>query len=210
VRPIPSRLLIVTDRHQCQRSLEDVVQEVASNGAKWFWLRDRDMDSTDRYKLAIRLRSIIGKTGGYLSVGADIDLARKLVIAAVHLRLVYEVERARRILGRETLVGLSAHSVADVVNAKTAGADYVTLSPIYPTASKLGYGPCVGTAAIEAAQNVGIPVIALGGVNMDNAPLCIEAGAAGVAVMGKIMRSPDPAMIVSRFLSIVSRDVRAI
>lgn len=61
----------MTDRHQCQRCLEDVVQELASNGAKWFWLRDRDMDSTDRYKLAIRLMSIIGKTGGYLSVGAD-------------------------------------------------------------------------------------------------------------------------------------------
>jgi thiamine-phosphate pyrophosphorylase len=69
----------------------------------------------------------------------------------------------------------------------------------------LGYGPCLGIAAID-----GFPVIALGGVSMDNAPLCIEAGAAGVTVMGEIMRSPDPAMIVSRFFSIASRDLRAI
>jgi thiamine-phosphate pyrophosphorylase len=87
-----------------------------------------------------------------------------------------------------------------VAAAASAGADYVTLSPIFLTASKPGYGPALGVAAIGRAADLGIPVIALGGVTADRLRPCIDAGAAGVAVMGEIMRSDEPGRIVNEFL----------
>jgi thiamine-phosphate pyrophosphorylase len=79
-----------------------------------------------------------------------------------------------------------------VAAARDADADYATLSPIFPTASKPGYGPPLGVEALRAAAESGLPVFALGGVLPENARSCREAGAHGVAVMGPVMRAQDP------------------
>ncbi len=83
-----------------------------------------------------------------------------------------------------------------------AGADYVTLSPIFLTGSKPGYGPALGPAALaRIARRVGLPVLALGGVGPENARACLSAGAAGVAVMGGVMRAADPGAAVRELLA---------
>jgi thiamine-phosphate pyrophosphorylase len=69
----------------------------------------------------------------------------------------------------------------------------VTLSPIYATASKPGYGPALGPAAIAASRSAGLPVVALGGIGSGAVAACREAGAAGIAIMGGLMRAGDPA-----------------
>ena len=85
--------------------------------------------------------------------------------------------------------------------AAKAGADYVTISPIFPTQSKPGYGPPLSLEGLAKAANLAkIPVIALGGVTAANANSCRRAGAAGVAVMGTIMRASDPAILVHDIL----------
>ena len=83
-----------------------------------------------------------------------------------------------------------------IAAAAAAGADYVTLSPIYLTDSKPGYGPALGIEALRAAAGHGIPVLALGGITVATAAACVAAGADGVAVMGEVMRADDPARIV--------------
>ena len=85
------------------------------------------------------------------------------------------------------------------------GADYATLSPIFATPSKPGYGPALGPAALRAARACGLPVIALGGVTAETARPCHEAGAAGIAVMGGLMRSRDPAGDVGTLLDAWTR-----
>ena len=85
--------------------------------------------------------------------------------------------------------------------AASAGADYVTISPIFRTQSKPGYGPPLSLEGLAKAANLAeIPVIALGGVTSENANACRRAGAAGVAVMGTIMRARDPAIPVHDIL----------
>ena len=77
--------------------------------------------------------------------------------------------------------------------AAHAGADYVTLSPIFATASKPGHGPALGPDGLaHVAARLAVPVIALAGVGADNAAACLDAGAAGVAAMGAVMRAADP------------------
>jgi thiamine-phosphate pyrophosphorylase len=136
----------------------------------------------------------------HLSVSRDVALAEELG-ASVHLQSAAAVGAARRHLRSDALVGVSAHSVDDVAAAAVAGADYVTLSPIFLTASKPGYGPALGVAAIGCAADLGISVIALGGVTPDRVRSCVDAGSAGVAVMGEVMRSDQPGRIVCGLLA---------
>jgi thiamine-phosphate pyrophosphorylase len=115
------------------------------------------------------------------------------------------VAEARCRLGPGALIGLSAHSLADLRAGAEAGADYATLSPIFPSPSKPGYGPPLGLSALRGA-GAGLAVFALGGVTPENAPTCLDAGAAGIATMGEIMRSHAPGARVRDFMQAVVAD----
>ena len=187
-RSLPSALLVVTDRHQAPEPLPDLCEALFAAGLRWLWLRDRDLPADERRRIARALAASAARHGATLTIGADVGLAAELS-AGVHLRAAAEVEAARRILGARALVGVSAHSRTDLARARDAGADYATLSPIFPSASKPGYGPALGLAALHEAAAVGLPVLALGGITAARAAPCRAAGAAGVAVMGEAMRS---------------------
>ena len=102
------------------------------------------------------------------------------------------------------MIGRSCHRAAELRDAATEGCTYATLSPIFPSASKPGYGPGLGPAAL---QDAALPVLALGGVTASNAGDCLAAGAAGVAVMGEIMRAEDPAQVVAALLDALTPTV---
>src|SRR5437899_158061 len=199
MKQLPSRLLVITDRHQARHSIAAIAQEVGQGGGRWLLLRDKDLEPRERRDLAARVAEIARRYGMHLSVSRDVALAAEYS-ASVHLQSAAAVGAARARLGPGALVGVSAHSFDDVAAAAGAGADYVTLSPIFLTASKPGYGPALGVAVIGRAADLGIPVIALGGVTTDRLRPCIDAGAAGVAVMGEIMRSDQPGHLVNEFL----------
>ncbi len=199
MNPLPSPLLVITDRHQARRSIEAIAEAVGQAGGRWLLLRDKDLEPTERRGLAACLSAIARRHGMHLSVSRDVDLAVAFD-ASLHLQSAAAVEAARRRLGRDAVIGVSAHGLGDVKAAAAAGADYVTLSPIYLTSSKPGYGPALGVEAIREAAKAGIPIVALGGVTPGVARPCLDAGAAGVAVMGDIMRSADPGRNVAGLL----------
>jgi thiamine-phosphate pyrophosphorylase len=197
---LPSPLLVITDRHQARHSIETIAEAMGQTGGRWLLLRDKDLEPGERRGLAGRLSVVARRHGMHLSVSRDVDLAAECG-ASVHLQSAAAVGAARLRLGRDALIGVSAHGVDDVRAAAAAGADYATLSPIFLTSSKPGYGPALGVAAIGEAAHVGIAVIALGGVTADVARPCLNAGAAGVAVMGDIMRSDDPGRSIGGLLA---------
>jgi thiamine-phosphate pyrophosphorylase len=199
MKPLPSPLLVITDRHQARHSIETVAEAVGQAGGRWLILRDKDLESAERRSLAARLAEIVGRHGMHLSVSRDVALAAECG-ASVHLQSPAAVGAVRQRLAPGALIGVSAHDLDDVAAAAAAGADYVTLSPIFLTSSKPGYGPALGVAAIELAASLGIAVIALGGLTADLVRPCLAAGAAGVAVMGEIMRSDNPGRVVGGLL----------
>lgn len=154
--------------------------------------------------MALRLYELTQVAGAMLTIGGDIGLAAEVGAQAVHLSPTDDVPAARALLGADVLVGISAHNEADIQAALAAGADYVTLSPIFPTASKPGYGPALGPGMLRRASALGLPILALGGITTDRASACQAAGAAGVAVMGEAMRADDPAALVRSFRAHVS------
>lgn len=116
-----------------------------------------------------------------------------------------EFHDRRREEGSAALVGRSCHSETELARLTTE--DYVTVSPVYPSASKPGYGPALGPDGLARLCRLagGRPVLALGGIETPaQAAACIDAGAAGVAVMGAVMRAADPAAVVAGLQEAVS------
>ncbi len=197
---LPSPLLAVTDRHGHARPLRETVRAVLAGGGRWIWFRDRDLPDAERRVLGQTVADEVRAASGFLTVGGDVDLALALGADGIHLPMS-ALTGVRERVGKDKLIGASAHSLGDVAAAASAGADYVTLSPIFPTASKPGYGPALGPEAITAARRYGLPIIALGGMDGNDLAVCRDAGAAGFAVMGSVMRAVDPTATVRRLIT---------
>lgn len=194
-------LLVITDRRNAAYPLPTVVDAVFMAGGRWVMVREKDLDDT---ALAALARDVAARGRRH---GATVVVNGLAVegCAGVHLPQGRDVAAMRRRLGRDALLGVSAHSEAEIVAAAHAGADYVTLSPIFLTASKPGYGPALDLAGLRAAAAASpVPVIALAGITPDTAADCLAMGAAGVAVMGAVMRADDPVATVRRYLEALS------
>lgn len=191
-------LLVITDRAQARGDLVAVAVAACAGGCRWISLREKDLPPEAQLAQFARLREAIRPYGARLTLHGPADLARAAGADGVHLPDGGDARAARALLGPQALVGLSVHAAADAVRVDAADVDYITASPVFLTASKPGYGPALGPdglAAFVAAAPV--PVIALGGVEAVTASLCRQAGAAGLAVMGTVMRAADPAAEVA-------------
>ncbi len=195
--PVPP-VLVITDRHQAKQPLEEIAAALFAGGCRWLSLREKDLPGAERRALLQRLVVSANDCGATVTVHDDLDAAAALGIG-IHLPAQGSVADARRVLGPDALVGISAHSIEDIAEVAGSGADYATLSPIFPTSSKPGYGPALGVDILSRATNP--PLLALGGVDASNAASCVAAGAAGVAVMGEAMRAADPRGFMADLLS---------
>ena len=180
------KLLVLTDRTQAGgRPLVDVVRAAVEGGAECVILREKDLPPAERAALADELRAFVPT----LLIASDPSIESD----GVHLAGADAMPAMR-----PAVVGRSCHSVSDLDTAAAEGCDYATLSPIFDSASKPGYGPALG---VDALRDAPLPVYALGGVDPSNAVECVAAGAVGVAVMGFVMRAHDPAVAVKELLS---------
>jgi len=133
-------------------------------------------------------------------VSRRLDLALALGLDGVHLAAdALPVERARAYLGPQALIGYSAHAAAEAQAAGRAGANYVTLSPVYPTASKPGVA-AHGTAWLrDALQGLCVPALALGGVTAETLGEILKAGAWGAAAVSALGAAPAVAAAACSF-----------
>jgi thiamine-phosphate pyrophosphorylase len=188
-------VLLITDRKQARRPLEEVVTDALRGGCCWISLREKDLPAEDQAALARQLARLAAPFGARIMLHGDPRIARETGLFGVHLPVGGDVRVARAALGPAAWVSASAHSFDEVLAAAAGGVDAVTLSPVFASASKPGYGPALCLEALaQSARRSPVPVIALGGIT-DHSSLraCLEAGASGVAVMGVIMRAADPA-----------------
>jgi thiamine-phosphate diphosphorylase len=194
-----ARVVVLTDRRMAAsagRPLGDVVAAALDGGADAVLLREKDLPRSDRRRLAGELRGATAARGAELWVAGDGALAAAVGADAVHLAATDPwPDREPAALVRW---GRSCHTPAELVDARDRGADHATFSPVFATASKPGYGPPLGLDGLAAGCRAapGLAVIALGGVEPHRAGACLAAGAAGVALMGAIMRADDPARVV--------------
>jgi thiamine-phosphate pyrophosphorylase len=192
----------VTDRKQARAPLEDILSAVFAAGCRWASLREKDLPAAEQVALARRLLAVARPCGARVSLHGDPRLACEAGAGGVHLSAGADASAARALLGADALVGLSIHAGDDLARIDPAAVDYLVAGPAYETASKPGYGPCLGPSGIASlARSTAIPILAIGGLDAGNAAPLLRAGAAGVAVMGPIMRAADPGILVRALLA---------
>lgn len=171
-------------------------------GAGAVHLREKDLGGADLLALARALLAVCRGRGARLLVNDRLDVALAAGADGVHLPAAgVPPGEARRLLGPAALVGVSCHSAADVALALRGGASYATFSPVWATPSKAAYGAPVGLAALAEAAGLGLPLVALGGVDAANAGQAFAAGAAGVAAIRAWLVGPDPAGAAAALLA---------
>ncbi len=195
-------LLLVTDRRQARRPLEEVVAAALRAGCRWVSLREKDLPQDEQVLLARTLAPMARACGAKLTLHGEAALAKLAGTDGVHLPSGADAIAARALLGPEKPVGVSIHTVSEAEAIDPAHLDYALAGPAFETASKPGYGPEIGRKGLaEIARAARVPVLAIGGINAARLGELIAAGAAGVAVMGGIMRAADPALEVSALLA---------
>ncbi|NYH43432.1 thiamine-phosphate diphosphorylase [Micromonospora jinlongensis] len=180
----PSGVVLLTDRLVARGGLDRVVAGAVAGGVRWVVLREKDLPRAERAALAVDLRAILANVGGTLVVAGPDPLGGD----AVHLPAAGPYPPPTH-----SLVGRSCHDETELNRLTTE--HYATVSPIWPTKTKPGYGPPLGPAGLRKLVRISnAPILALGGVETpEQVTACVEAGATGVAVLGALMRSANPA-----------------
>ena len=194
---VRNRLLLhlVTDRSLSQgRSLVEVVREAVAGGVTCVQLREKDCSTREFLEEALALKVLLQPLGIPLIINDRVDIALAIGAYGVHLgQSDLPICHARRLLGPDCLIGISAESLDDALEAEQQGADYIGISPVFSTPTKTDTAPALGLEGIRRIrEQVRIPLVAIGGINLSNARQVIDAGASGVAVVSAIMAAASP------------------
>ncbi len=199
------RVYLITERRP---DLVDRVRRATAtlpSGSAAVQLRDKEMPARDLLALARRLVDLCHDRGHLLLVNDRLDVALAAGADGAHLPSAgVPPPEARRLLGPKACVGVSCHSEAEVRRALEGGADFATFGPVFDTPSKRVYGPPTGLGALREAAALGLPLIALGGVDAARARAAVEAGAQGVAAIRAWIAADDPAEATRALLAAFS------
>lgn len=171
----------------------EIARRAVAGGADAIQLRDKGLSGRDLFSTATAIRKITCDAGAQFIVNDRLDVALASGADGVHLgESDLPIEHARKIVPPGFIVGSSVKSVITAVESEAEGADYVALSPTFPTRSKEDAGPGHGLAILSAIRSeISIPLIAIGGITTENVVDVIEAGADGVAVISAVVGQPD-------------------
>lgn len=179
-------LYSITDRTQLQGSIVDFVESAAHTGVDWIQIREKDLPDTEMYELVQECAARISSLPTRLLVNGRLDIALAAGAHGVHLPSDgLSSASVRRIASPGFLIGVSCHDLAEVQSAGGEGADFAVFGPVFDTLSKRRFGPPTGVRELRCVcAAVRIPVLALGGVTIENASCCVDAGASGIAGIG--------------------------
>ena len=186
-----ARLLLVTDPRP---DLEDRVAAGVRGGVDIVQLRDKRASRGELLTLAAELKRICERTGALFTVNDDVELARLSGAAGIHLgQEDLPIAHARERLGPHAIVGRSAGTVEETLEAVREGVDYLGIGTVYATPTKPD-AEVAGTLLLRevARQEVAVPWFAIGGVTLETAREVAEAGAPGFAVVRAVLDAKDP------------------
>ena len=200
------RLYLITGDQGGEVETARIVEAALEGGASVIQLRKKTMAKGEQYSIARALRRLTQLHGALFIVNDHADIAIAADADGVHLGQDDLPPSAVRELpgfdGR--LIGRSTHSLEQAKGAIGEGADYIAVGPVYPTPTKAGR-PAVGTALVsQVAAIADRPFLAVGGIDDENAPAVVEAGARAIAVVRAVYDAADPAEAARRLREIIS------
>jgi thiamine-phosphate pyrophosphorylase len=194
------RLYLIADSPRSRWSVAEAVRLAVAAGVRMVQLREKALPDDAYHPLAAELRAVTASASARLLINARVHIAAQVGADGVHIPSNGSVADARRALGDDVLVGCSVHSLGEIGRAEEEGADFLTVSPVFRTASKPG-SAALGTEGLAAlVRQTALPVYALGGIRLHRVRACLDAGAFGVAVVSSIMGAEDVAAAVRAHL----------
>jgi thiamine-phosphate pyrophosphorylase len=189
-------LYLVTDRGLAKgRSTLDIVRAAVRGGVTCVQLREKECSAREFIEEALAVRDFLKERGVPLIINDRVDVALAVGADGVHLgQTDMPLKTAQKILGDSMIIGISAESLEDAVEAEKGGADYLGVSPIHATPTKTDTAPPLGLEGLRAIRRaVKLPLVGIGGLNRENAADVIRSGGDGVAVVSAIVSAGDPA-----------------
>jgi thiamine-phosphate pyrophosphorylase len=202
-------LYAVTDRTWLRdRSLADVVEEAIKAGITFLQLREKDLNYASFLQLAREIRNITDKYKIPYVINDNIEVAMACGADGVHVgQSDMDAKDVRRIIGQDKILGVSAQTVEQAVLAEKNGADYIGVGTVFPTSTKLDAEGVSFETLKEICKAVSIPVVAIGGINKDNAMKLAGSSIDGIAVVSAIFAQEDITAAVKELRQISSRMV---
>lgn len=199
-------LYVITDREVAgRRPLTEVVRAAVAGGATVVQLREKKATTREMIELGQALHEITRAGGVPLIVNDRVDVALAIDAEGVHVgQADMPAPLARRLIGLNRILGVSAGTVAEACQAEMDGADYLGVGDVFGTPTKPDAGVPIGVEGLaEIARSVSIPVVGIGGITAENAAQVIRAGAVGVALISAVIGAKDVEAAARRLREVV-------
>ena len=198
-------LYAITDRGWLKEgeTLESVVEDVLKSGATFLQLREKIQGHEEIVKTARNLQTLCKKYNVPFVVNDDIMAAKEIDADGVHIgQSDMEYTKAREILGPDKIIGVSAGNLAEAKEAERVGADYIGVGAVFHTDTKKDATSLTMAQLKEISEEVSIPVVAIGGISIDNALELNGTGVDGICVISAIFGSENPSEATKKLLDL--------
>lgn len=189
------KLHVLTDTVlQSRFSHQELARMAIKGGADTIQYRQKSGSTREMIRIAAQMKQVCSDRGVPLIVNDRVDVAIAAKADGVHLgQDDFPIPLARELLGQGMIIGASASNIEEAEKCLLDGADYVGFGPIYPTTSKDDAGSVKGIAGlVQVVKAVPVPIIAIGGISIDNVSEILQTGAHGIAVISSVCFQEDP------------------
>lgn len=180
-------------------SIAEEVQMAIEGGCRWIQLRMKDASDEEVREVAMEIIPMCRETDTFLIIDDRVELVNELKVSGVHLgKTDMDPLQAREILGPHAIIGVTANTADDIIRFKGKDVDYVGLGPFRHTTTKKNLAPVLGiegyTSIVKQVREAGVelPIVAIGGITIDDIDALMATGVNGIAVSGAIINAPDP------------------
>ncbi len=182
-------ICLITDRNLCRLTPAEMALTALQAGIRWIQYREKNADRRVFLANALKIRELTRKYKACFIVNDFADIAAIVGADGVHLgQEDLPVAEARKVVGRDRIIGVSTHSIKEAMAACDDGADYIGFGPVFPTRTK-DAGKPKGTEMLQkVVKKVNVPVVAIGGIGLGKLRDVISSGACAVAAASSILK----------------------
>lgn len=186
------------------------VKLALEGGCKWVQLRMKGATDDEIRPVALQAQDMCRKAGATFIIDDHVELVKKLHADGVHLgKNDMPIDEARKILGKDFIIGGTANTIDDIIMHHKNGADYIGCGPFRFTTTKEKLSPVLGLEGYRSIvhkmkeTDIRLPIVAIGGITADDIPAIMETGVTGIALSGTVLRADNPAEEMAKLLSII-------
>lgn len=193
MKNIDLSLYLVTDKSDDVEKFLKTIEEAIKGGVSVVQIREKTADTLDFYNLALKVKEITQKYDVPLIINDRVDVALAIDADGVHVgQSDMPCDVTRALVGPDKIVGISAATIEEARKPESDGADYIGTGAVFPTATKDDAPKITKKDLKEIVESINIPVVAIGGITLDNAHELTDTGIAGLSVVSAIMSSENP------------------